>query len=428
MIRLDMLERLQKILSRAGVASRRKAEALLAEGRIQVNGVVVTEAGTKADVERDDVRVDGVRVRPPRALVYLALNKPRGVITTRSDPSRRTTVMDCVPAIAGLFPIGRLDLTTEGLILLTNDGAFAEQVAHPRYEVARVYLAKVHGVPTPATLERLRAGVRVEGDRLRVDKVRVLKAEDNAWIEVQLHEGKHHEVRRLLEAVGHPVAKLKRLAIGPVTVRGLEPGQFRALTPAEIEGLRRADAPPDLALPKPVAKPRLKRWAEHQRGQQAGPPAADRAHARRPAEPQPARASDPRRPRRPDPPPGQAAQGRAHWEDPADEARGARAARAATFRRRAGERLSGVTRAPLGGSKQGSGRGQGQGATRGQRRGTAGQDQGAVRRSDAGAQSWRNPAAQGTWRGKAQRPAAAATGNAGEQTRGGHARQRPRSR
>ncbi len=164
-----MEERLQKILSRAGVASRRKAEALLAEGRIQVNGVVVSEAGTKADLERDDVRVDGVRVRAPQAQVYLALNKPKGVVSTRKDPGRRPTVMDCVPPVAGLFPIGRLDLTTEGLILLTNDGAFAEQVAHPRYEVARVYLAKVHGVPAAATLERLRAGVRVEGQRLKVD-------------------------------------------------------------------------------------------------------------------------------------------------------------------------------------------------------------------------------------------------------------------
>lgn len=247
-----MQERLQKILSRAGVASRRKAEALVAEGRISVNGVVVTEAGTKADLEGDDVRVDGVRVRGPREQVYLALNKPKGVVSTRRDPARRPTVMDCVPHVPGLFPIGRLDLTTEGLILLTNDGAFAELVAHPRYEVARVYLAKVHGVPSPETLERLRRGVRVDAERLSVDRVRVLKADNNAWLEVALHEGKHHEVRRLMQAVGHPVAKLKRLAIGPVTVRGLQPGEFRALTADEIEGLREARQPPDLALPKAV--------------------------------------------------------------------------------------------------------------------------------------------------------------------------------
>jgi 23S rRNA pseudouridine2605 synthase len=338
-----MEERLQKILSRAGVASRRKAEALLAEGRIQVNGVVVSQAGTKADLERDDVRVDGVRVRAPQAHVYLALNKPKGVVSTRKDPGRRTTVMDCVPPVAGLFPIGRLDLTTEGLILLTNDGAFAEQVAHPRYEVARVYLAKVHGVPEPATLERLRSGVRVEGQRLRVDKVRVLKADNNAWIEVQLHEGKHHEVRRLMEAVGHPVAKLKRLAIGPVTVRGLKPGEFRALTPAEIEGLRRAEAPPDIALPKPVARARPKRRPADagRRGGRTSPPHTADASGRPPArggQQRPPGAFDPRR--RP------AARGteRRPPQRGSDEARfeprgeGARAARAAEFRRRAGTR------------------------------------------------------------------------------------------
>lgn len=250
-----MEERLQKILSRAGVASRRAAETLLAEGRITVNGQVVSEPGTRADIARDDVRVDGVRVRAPERPVYLALNKPKGVVSTRRDPGRRPTVMDLVPPVRGLFPIGRLDVTTEGLILLTNDGAFAERVAHPRYEVARVYLAKVHGVPEATTLERMRKGVTVEGDRLSADRVRILKAEGNAWLEVTLHEGRHHEVRRLMQAVGHPVSKLKRLAIGPVTVRGLDLGAHRALTPAEVAGLLRGDAPPDLALPKKIARP-----------------------------------------------------------------------------------------------------------------------------------------------------------------------------
>jgi 23S rRNA pseudouridine2605 synthase len=352
-----MEERLQKILSRAGVASRRKAEDLLTQGRIQVNGVVVTEAGTKADVERDDVRVDGVRVRAPQAHVYLALNKPRGVVSTRKDPGRRATVMDCVPPVAGLFPIGRLDLTTEGLILLTNDGAFAEQVAHPRYEVARVYLAKVHGVPAPATLERLRAGVRVEHERLKVDKVRVLKADNNAWVEVQLHEGKHHEVRRLMEAVGHPVAKLKRLAIGPVTVRGLKPGEYRALTPVEIEGLRRADPPPDIALPKPVARSRPKPpRAPHDGGGFKGRPSAGRDAAQRGQREDAAGRPGAHGPRR-KPPVGSAGDahaGRGSGEATRDAWRGrderdgerrfeprgsgARAARAADFRRRAAGR------------------------------------------------------------------------------------------
>lgn len=207
------------------------------EGRVTLNGATVRELGTKADVGRDDVRVDGVRVRPPKEPVYLLLNKPKGVVSTRHDPSGRRTVMDLVPSVAGLFPVGRLDVTTEGLILLTNDGAFAQRVAHPRYEVPRVYHAKVHGVPAPETLARLRKGVRVEGERMSVDKVRVLEGESNAWLELTLHEGKNREVKRLLEAVGHPVSKLKRVALGPLTSRGLEPGQFRALTAREVKAL-----------------------------------------------------------------------------------------------------------------------------------------------------------------------------------------------
>lgn len=231
-----MEERLQKILSRAGVASRRGAEIVIQHGRVTLNGTLVTELGTKADAARDDIRVDGVRIKPPKESVYLVLNKPKGVVTTRHDPQGRTTVMDLVPAVAGLFPVGRLDVTTEGLLLLTNDGAFGERVSHPRYEVPRVYHAKVRRVPDAETLARLRTGVRVEGQKMAVDRVRVLEADNNSWIEVTLHEGKHHEVRRLLEAVGHPVSKLKRVALGPLSSKGLEPGQFRHLTPLEVKG------------------------------------------------------------------------------------------------------------------------------------------------------------------------------------------------
>jgi 23S rRNA pseudouridine2605 synthase len=236
-----MSESLTRTRARPGwlLAARRGAEALMLEGRVTRNGEPVRELGTKADILKDDVRVDGVRVKLPKEHVYLVLNKPRGVVTTRSDPDRRQTVMDLVPAVAGLFPIGRLDVTTEGLILLTNDGAFAERVAHPRYEVPRVYHAKVHRVPDAQALQRLQQGVKVDGDFMAVDRARVIDADNNAWVEVTLHEGKQHEVKRLLEAVGHPVAKLRRVAIGPVTSRGLEPGEFRALSPEEIEGLRR---------------------------------------------------------------------------------------------------------------------------------------------------------------------------------------------
>jgi 23S rRNA pseudouridine2605 synthase len=230
-------ERLQKILARAGVASRRGAEAAIAGGRVTVNGSIVTQLGTRADAARDDIRVDGVRLQAAAPPVYLLLNKPKGVVSTRQDPEGRPTVMELVPPVAGLFPVGRLDVNTEGLLLLTNDGAFAERVAHPRYEVPRVYHAKVQKVPEAATLERLRRGVRVDGERLVVDRVRVLEAEKNAWLEVTLHEGKNHEVRRLLEAVGHRVSKLRRVGLGPLTARGLKPGQFRSLTPAEVRAL-----------------------------------------------------------------------------------------------------------------------------------------------------------------------------------------------
>jgi 23S rRNA pseudouridine2605 synthase len=237
-------ERLQKILARAGVASRRAAERAILEGRVQVNGAVVAELGSKADAAADDIRFDGKRLRPAMMPSYFLLYKPKGVVSTRHDPEGRMTVMDLVPRIAGLFPVGRLDLTTEGLILLTNDGAFAEQVSHPRYEVARVYHAKVRGLPSAATLERLRKGMRVEGERLQVDRVRVVEADKNAWVEVSLHEGKHHEVKRLLEAVGHPVSKLKRVGIGPLTTKGLKPGAFRSLTPQEVRRLAGGRARP----------------------------------------------------------------------------------------------------------------------------------------------------------------------------------------
>jgi 23S rRNA pseudouridine2605 synthase len=266
-------ERLQKILSRAGIASRRGAEKVMAEGRVTVNGETVRELGSKADVQTDDIRVDGVRLRAPAAPVYLVLNKPKGVVTTRHDPEGRPTVMAYVPSVAGLFPVGRLDVTTEGLILLTSDGDFAERVSHPRYEVPRVYHAKVHGVPDGGALERMRRGVSVEGERMTADRVRILEADNNAWVEVVVHEGKHHEVRRLLEAVGHPVSKLRRVALGPVTTRGLKPGEFRHLTESEVKALRRGgDAGPAPARlerrrkQRPASKPKARARTASPRG------------------------------------------------------------------------------------------------------------------------------------------------------------------
>jgi pseudouridine synthase len=234
-----MMERLQKILSRAGVASRRAAEELIAQGRVSVNGETVQELGTKADASKDAIRVDDRRIKPTVESVYLLLNKPKGVVSTRSDPEGRTTVMDLVPRVPGLYPVGRLDYATEGLILLTNDGAFAERVAHPRYEVERRYHAKVKGTPSPETLLRARRGLVIEGERLAVDGARVIEPAENSWVEVRLHEGKHHEVRRLLQALGHPVEKLKRVGLGMLTATNLNVGEFRSLTPREVTSFLR---------------------------------------------------------------------------------------------------------------------------------------------------------------------------------------------
>lgn len=314
-----MQERIQKILARAGIASRRAAEQVMADGRVSVNGETVREMGTKADVTTDDIRVDGVRIRPPADPVYLLLYKPRGVVTTRHDPEGRPTVMGLVPPVAGLFPVGRLDVGTEGLLILTNDGSFAQRVSHPRYEVPRVYQAKVRDVPSHETLARITAGVRVEGERLAADHVRVLEADNNSWLELTLHEGKNHEVRRLLEAVGHPVSKLKRVAIGPVTMRGLSPGQFRHLTPHEVRALThgvRPGARPPARRPAPGRPPLDARVAEPPRrtvprrrgfGPASAPPTGPRPTGARPfggqrppvRPPRPTPTRPARRPRRP---------------------------------------------------------------------------------------------------------------------------------
>ena len=292
-----MQERLQKILSRAGIASRRAAEELITQGRVSVNGDTVAELGAKADPQADDIRVDGRRVKPVAEHVYFLLNKPKGVVSTRSDPERRTTVMDLVPRIPGLYPVGRLDYATEGLILLTNDGAFAERVAHPRYEVERRYHAKVRGTPSPETLARAKRGIVYDGERLSLDGARVIEAAENSWVEVRLHEGKHHEVRRLLQALGHPVEKLRRVGLGLLTAHGLEVGEFRSLTPREVASFmkgrgntrsdRFAQAP---RPPKPPFRPRT--GASSSVGDQPARPEAPRRPLTPPTRPTGGRTDD----------------------------------------------------------------------------------------------------------------------------------------
>ncbi len=243
--------RLQKILSEAGLASRREAEEWIREGRVRVNGKVAS-LGERADPARDAVRVDGRRVPPPAAVrTYLLLNKPRGVVTTVSDPEKRRTVLDYVPANLRrrVRPVGRLDVQTEGLLLLTDDGDLAARVTHPRSGCPKEYRVKVSGAPREADLERLRAGIRLDGEWTRpcqIERLRTTepRGEGNAWLRVTLQEGRSRQVRRMFESIGHPVSKLKRIAIGPIRDDRLAPGLCRPLAAAEVAALRRSLAPP----------------------------------------------------------------------------------------------------------------------------------------------------------------------------------------
>jgi 23S rRNA pseudouridine2605 synthase len=232
----DGLVRLQKLLAQSGVASRRKCEELMLAGLVEVDGEVVTRLGTKVDPTTAVIRVEGKRLPPVSTHVYLVLNKPRGVVSTMSDPQGRRTLSD----FGGdrperLFHVGRLDTDTEGLILLTNDGDFAQRVAHPSYELDKTYVAEVDGVVAKATLKRLLAGVVLEDGPVAVSAARIVSTStDRSIIEVVIHEGRNRIVRRLLDEVGHPVRRLTRTAIGPVMLRGLKRGELRELTLDEL--------------------------------------------------------------------------------------------------------------------------------------------------------------------------------------------------
>jgi pseudouridine synthase len=242
--------RLQKILSDAGLASRRHAEEWIREGRVRVNGAVA-RLGDRADPERDAVRVDGKRVQPRRgARAYLLVNKPRGYVTTVSDPERRDTVLDLLPGglRRGVKPVGRLDVQTEGLLLLTDDGELARRITHPSTACGKEYRVKVSGIPGEADLDRLRRGITLEDGRTRPCRIERATTTGrgeagNAWLTVTLWEGRPRQIRRMFEAIGHPVSKLKRTAIGPIRDPALPPGGYRPLTPREVEALRRAVGP-----------------------------------------------------------------------------------------------------------------------------------------------------------------------------------------
>ncbi|HSN86613.1 MAG TPA: pseudouridine synthase [Thermoanaerobaculia bacterium] len=295
-------ERLQKILARAGIASRRKAEELIEEGAVTVNGKVAL-LGEKADPARDSIKVHGKRVQPPTGHRYLILNKPKAVMSTVSDPEGRPTVMDFVPPILrkALVPVGRLDFNTEGLILLTDDGDFAQRIAHPRYGSTKTYEVKVRGTPREADLDRLRTGVFLEGRRTAPAEItarnphklsgprrRGVPESENSWWVVQLTEGRTRQIREMFYQIGHPVQKLRRVAIGPLKAPELEPGALRELTEREVEKLlKSARGPQEKKAPAKkavTAKPTAKKPAARPAAKK---PAAKKPAARKAAAPPP---------------------------------------------------------------------------------------------------------------------------------------------
>jgi 23S rRNA pseudouridine2605 synthase len=238
------MERLQKILSRAGVASRRASEQLMLDGRVMVNGTTVRELGTKADALHDDIRVDGRRIKIAERRRYLLLNKPRGYVTTRSDPQRRPTVIDLLGGVREyVYPVGRLDFDSEGLLLLTNDGDLAARLTHPRHGISRVYEARVLGVPDAHDLDRLARGVTIDGRRTQPAEVAMTpprRDARNATLLITIREGRNRQVRDMCEAIGHPVDRLRRVAIGPIRDARLKVGSWRDLTEDEVARLRRS--------------------------------------------------------------------------------------------------------------------------------------------------------------------------------------------
>ena len=272
-----MQQRLQKILSQAGVASRRAAERLIADGRVTLNGKTVQEMGTKADADTDDIRVDGRRLASPERKRYILLNKPAGFVSTRSDPQRRRTVIDLLHGVREyVYPVGRLDYETEGLLLLTNDGDLAARLTHPRHGVERSYEARVAGMPDDDALRQLREGIPLDGRRTLPAEATLLnarrgragasedpplrKTEREGVLQITIREGRNRQVRRMCEAVGHPVRELTRTRIGPLSDRRLKPGMWRELSAAEVTTLQAL-----AARPAPTARPRRARPGEARR-------------------------------------------------------------------------------------------------------------------------------------------------------------------
>jgi pseudouridine synthase len=240
--------RLQKILSTAGIASRRAAEDYIVQGRVSVNGQTVTELGSKADPDTDDIRVDGRRIKTARRRLYILMYKPRGYITSRSDPQRRPTVIDLLNK-GGVrdyvYPVGRLDYESEGLLLLTSDGDLAARLTHPSHGIAREYQARVRGVPDRHAMERLARGIVIDGRKTAPADVELQQVTegsdgDQATLSIVIREGRNRQVRKMCEAIGHPVLRLRRVRIGPIADQHIRPGEFRELDAREIAALKKA--------------------------------------------------------------------------------------------------------------------------------------------------------------------------------------------
>jgi 23S rRNA pseudouridine2605 synthase len=256
-----MLERIQKIISAAGITSRRAAEQLILDGRVRVNGQVVSELGTKADASKDHIKVDGKLINPRQPLTYIMLNKPAGYVTTMSDPEGRPTVQNLLKGVkVRVYPVGRLDYNTEGLLLLTNDGDFAHLITHPSHEFPKTYRAKVKGVLEDHQIELLENGIYLDDGKTAPAKLKkVSKEEANSWVEITIHEGRKRQVRRMFDRVGHSVIKLKRVRTGNLQLGDLPEGSFRYLTQAEVMALKElamAEIKTDFVVKQAERKPK----------------------------------------------------------------------------------------------------------------------------------------------------------------------------
>jgi len=282
-------ERLQKIIARAGYASRREAEEMIRQGRITVNGRIVTELGTKADPAADHVKVDGKLITRPETHRYILLYKPKEVMTTVEDPQGRPTVIDLVRGIKErIYPVGRLDYHSEGLVLLTNDGELAFRVSHPTNGSVKTYHVKVRGVPEERMIDKLRRGITLEGKRTLPCDIERIKTtgrtdeEGNSWFEVRLREGRTQQIRKMYQAIGHPVSKLKRVAIGPLSDPKLTPGVWRELTKSEVKLLASGKEPqPRQRRTTKPPQPR-KKTTTAKKAKAAGPKSSRRPAAKQP--------------------------------------------------------------------------------------------------------------------------------------------------